>query len=88
MNMNKITIREINNLCTMVFEDKEYKKMAHYIASKQYNNARLLAEERLEYLETTLVLHDKSDVIELEIKNCKKLEDILTNEYINSLTAV
>lgn len=84
--MNKSTKNEIINLCKMIFEDKEYKKMAYYVTSKKYNSARLLAEEKLEYLETTLILHNKSDVIELEIKNCKKLEDILTNEYINSLT--
>lgn len=84
--MNKTTINEIINLCKMIFEDTEYKKMVYYVASKKYNSARLLADEKLEYLEATLILHDKSDVIELEIKNCKRLEDILTNEFINSLT--
>lgn len=84
--MRKKVINIIVTLATFIFNDVEFKKLMSYISLNLLNNARLFVEEKLELLESTIVLYAEDSVIKEQIKKCRKLEDIITDEYISSLS--
>jgi len=73
-------------LATFIFNDVEFKKLMSYISLNLLNNARLFVEEKLELLEATIVLYTEDTVIKEQVNKCRKLEDIITDEYISSLS--
>jgi hypothetical protein len=84
--MNKKTKKVITMLATFIFSDIEFKKLMSYLSLNLLNSARLYVEEKLELLETTVILFAEDAVINLQIKKCRKLDDIITDVYISSLT--
>ena len=86
--MNKKVKKLVLNLASFIFDDVEFKRLISYINLELFNNARLYVEEKLEYLETTLVLYLEEGVTQSKIQKCRKLDDLLTEEYINSLNTI
>ena len=83
--MNKKVMTLIISLCTFIFTDIEFNKLITYLRTKLYNSARLYVEEKLELLEATLILFMEDSIIEEQIKKCRRLDDIVTDIYINNL---
>jgi hypothetical protein len=72
---NKIKL-EIINLCKFIFEDKEYRKVMHYLHTNSLNNLRLFIDEKCDFLEiTSSFSEDEVDIKQLMY--CQKLESII-----------
>lgn len=83
--MKKKTITLILNLAKFIFTDKEYNKLLSYVKLNLLNSIRIFVEEKLEFLEATLVLYKNDTVIEAQLKKCRELDTVITEEYMNSL---
>jgi hypothetical protein len=86
--MKKKVINVIKTLAAFIFNDVEFKKLMSYISLNLLNNARLYIEEKLDLLEASIVLNKEDIVIKLQVEKCRKLEDIITDQYISSLIVI
>lgn len=80
--MNKEIRLQITNLLKFVFEDEDYQKAMYYLHNKQYNNLRLLVDERYELLDITSHLDPDSEVIKAQVIQCDVLEDLVMDAYL------
>lgn len=82
---NKKIINIIINMAKFIFTQIEFSKFLSFLKLKMYNRLRIFVEEKLEFLETEFILYTNNLVIESQIKECKKLDFMVTEMYLNDL---
>jgi hypothetical protein len=88
MNKNNNIIKLLINLAKFVFSEVEFNKFISFVKLNLFNSMRLYVEEKVEMLETKLVLYRDNAILEAQLVKCKKLDDIVTDLYIDNLAVV
>lgn len=87
MKKNNI-INLIINLAKFIFSETEFNKFLSFVKLKLYTNMRIYVEEKVKYLKTKVVLYKDNAIFEAQLKKSIKLDNIVTDLYINSLETV
>ncbi|MGK2861895.1 MAG: hypothetical protein ACSLE0_08175 [Chitinophagaceae bacterium] len=84
---NKI-IDLIINLAKFVFSEIEFNRFLSLIKLKLFNQMRIFVEEKLEYLETKLIISKNDTVLEAQLSKCRELDTVVTDLYIDSAVII
>ena len=85
MKKENTIITMIINLSKFIFSEIEFNKFISYIKLNLLAQMRLFVEEKLEYLETRLILYREDAVLEAQLHKCRKLDAAVTELYMDSL---
>jgi len=77
-------INEIRNLATTALDANEYDSFINKIKHNKLNSARLFLENKLDNIVFNNN-HFSPTVAVFQYNSLKKLDDIITNEYINKI---
>jgi len=73
---------KILNLSKFIFEDIEFNKIQLLLKRNRLNDIRLIVSEKIELLELIKNSSEHNDILDLQIKYCNELEDIVLDYYL------
>lgn len=73
---------KILNLSKFIFEDIEFNKIQLLLKRNRLNDIRLIVSEKIELLELIKNSSEYNDILDLQIKYCNELEDIVLDYYL------
>jgi len=75
-------IVQVSNTAKSVLNDNDYAKLMKHINNRDLSTARIFIEDKID----EIIFSRKVGVFNYEkLKNFKKLDSIITNEYINNI---
>ena len=75
-------IVQVSNTAKSVLNDNEYAKLMKHINNRDLSTARIFIEDKID----EIIFSRKVGVFNYEkLKSFKKLDSIITNEYINNI---
>jgi hypothetical protein len=72
---------EILNISRTVFYESEYIYIKTCLKKKSYNNLKLFASQKIDFLDAIIKLEGYNDVTNSQINLCHRLDEII-NKYI------